>query len=140
MQEDQNTKTIQDMYAAFGRADAQGVLSHIDEQVVWRPIMGAASFVPTAGERRGKAAVGEFFKTLAETIAFQEFQPKQFVAQGDTVVALGTYKATAKATGRPFTSEWTMVFTLKNGKVVEFKEYADTAAINASFQGAAARV
>ena len=140
MQEAQNTKMIQDMYAAFGRGDTQGVLSHIDEQVVWRPVMGTASYVPTAGERRGKPAVTEFFKILGETVAFQEFQPKQFVAQGDTVVALGSYTATAKSTGRQFRSEWTMVFTLKNGKVVEFKEYADSAAINASFQGAAARV
>src|SRR6266852_2694848 len=100
MQETQNTKTVQDMYAAFGRGDAQGLLAHVDEQVIWKPIMGAASFVPTAGERRGKTAVAEFFQILGETIAFQDFQPKQFVAQGDTVVALGSYAATAKATGR----------------------------------------
>ena len=139
MQEAQNTKAIQDMYGAFGRGDVQALLALVDESIVWKPILGAASYVPTAGERRGKAAVADFFKTLSETIAFQEFQPKQFVAQGDTVVALGSYAATAKATGRPFRSEWTMVFTLKNGKVVEFREYADSAAINASFQGAAAR-
>jgi len=140
MQEAENSKTIQDMYAAFSRGDIQGVLAHIDEQVVWRPVLGTASYVPTAGERRGKVAVAEFFKILGETVAFQEFQAKQFVAQGDTVVALGHYAATAKTTGRPFKSEFTMVFTLKNRKVVEFKEFADSAAINASFQNASARV
>jgi hypothetical protein len=140
MQEGQNTKTIQDMYAAFGRGDIQAVLALASEDIVWKPVHGAASYVPTAGERRGKAAVADFFKTLAESIDFQEFQPKQFVAQGDTVVVLGSYTATAKSTGRQFRSEWTMVFTLKNAKVVEFREYADSAAINASFQGAAARV
>jgi uncharacterized protein len=138
--QEENTKTIQDMYAAFGRGDIQTLLAVMSEDIVWKPVLGAASYVPTAGERRGKAAVADFFKTLAQSIDFQEFQPKQFVAQDDTVVALGSYAATAKATGRPFKSEWTMVFTFKNGKVVEFKEYADSAAINASFQGAATRV
>ena len=140
MQEAQNTKTVKDMYAAFGRGDAQGVLAHVDERVIWRPIMGAASFVPTAGERRGKAAAAEFFRILYETISFQEFQPKEFIAQDETVVALGTYAGTPTAGGPQFRSPWAMVFTFRDGKVIEFREYTDSAALNASFQGAAARV
>ena len=77
MREAQNTKTVKDMYAAFGRGDAQGVLAHVDERVIWRPIMGAASFVPTAGERRGKAAAAEFFRILwAKRSRFRNFSPR----------------------------------------------------------------
>jgi ketosteroid isomerase-like protein len=140
MQENQNTKTVQDIYAAFGKGDIASVLAAMDEQIVWKPVMGAASYVPTAGERRGKAAVGEFFRILGDTVAFQEFQPQEFIAQGDTVVALGRYTGASKAGGPQFSGQWAMVFGFRNGKIVEFREYADTASLNAAFQGAAARV
>src|SRR4051812_6040717 len=102
MQESQNTMIVQNIYAAFGRGDLPVLLDALDEQILWRPVLGAASYVPTAGERRGKAAVAEFFKILNETIAFEDFQPKEFVAQGDQVVAIGQYTGRAKATGRQF--------------------------------------
>jgi len=140
MQESQNTTLVQNIYAAFGRGDIQTLLDGLDEQIVWRPVIGASSSVPTAGNRRGKAAVGEFFRTLSETSTFEDFQTNEFVAQGDKVVVIGRYTGTAKATGRQYRSEWTMVFTLKNGKVVEFREFTDTAALNAAWEGAPVRV
>ena len=54
---------------------------------------GAGPHVPTAGERRGKASVGEFFKIVSEQVNFLRFEPKEFVAQGDKVVAIGHYVA-----------------------------------------------
>ena len=116
MQEAQNTRIVQDMFAAFGRGDAQALVAAVDDQVVWRPVIGAAPYVATAGERRGKAGVGEFFRVLGETLTFNEFTPKEFVAQGDKVVAIGTYTGTPKATGRQFEGEWTMVFTSETAR------------------------
>ena len=97
---------------------------------------GAARHVPTAGERRGKAAVGEFFKIVSEQVNFVRFEPKEFVAQGDKVVAIGHYVAQVP-TGRGFESDFVMVFTLRDGKVVQFQEFSDSAAINAAYDSAA---
>src|SRR5712691_430474 len=133
MQEAQNTKVVQDGYAAFGRGDVPALLNLFDEQIVWKPITGAGKHVPLAGERRGKADVAEFFRLLGELQVFEQFEPKEFVAQGDKVVALGHYIGRPKATGRRFESDWTMVFTVRNGKVVHFLEFADSAAINAAW-------
>ena len=135
MQEAQNTKIVQDAYAAFGRGDVQTLLGHFDENIQWKPVTGAASYVPTAGERRGKAAVGEFFKIVGEQVQFLQFEPKEFVAQGDKVVALGHYAAKSPS-GRSFESDFVMVFTLRNGKVVHFQEFSDSAAINAAYEPA----
>jgi len=133
MSEAQNTKIVQEAYAAFGRRDIPAVLATMDDAVVWRPAYGAAKHVPLSGERRGKAAVGEFFKTVAEVQDFDTFEPREFVAQGDKVITLGHYAATVKATGRRFDSDFVMVFTLRNGKLVDFQEFLDTAALNAAF-------
>ena len=133
MHEAENTQVVKDAYAAFGRGDVQGILATLHDDVVWKPVHGAASYVPTAGERRGKAAVAEFFRAVAESMTFEQFEPREFVAQGETVVAIGHYRAVTKATGKPFESDFVMVFTLRNGKVATFREFTDSAAINAAF-------
>lgn len=128
-----NTKVVQDAYAAFGRGDIPALLSTMTDDIHWRPVIGTASHVPFAAERRGKAAVAEFFKQVAESEDFEQFEPREFVAQGDTVVAVGHYRARTKATGKTFESDFVMVFTLRNGKVATFREFTDSAGINAAF-------
>lgn len=135
MQEAQNTKIVQEAYAAFGRGDVQALLGYFDEHILWKPVYGAARHVPTAGERQGKASVGEFFKIVSEQVNFLRFEPTEFVAQGDKVVALGHYVGKAP-TGRAFDSDFVMVFTLSDGKVIQFQEFSDSAAINAAYDAA----
>jgi hypothetical protein len=135
MQEAQNTKVVQDAYAAFGRGDIPAVLNHLDDNVTWKPITGAASYVPTAGERHGKTSVAEFFRILGENVQFERFEPLEYVAQNDKVVAIGRYKGKTPG-GRTFESEWVMIFTLRDGKVVSFQEFTDSAALNAAYQPA----
>ena len=128
-----NTKVVQDAYAAFGRGDITTLLGYMTDDVKWRPVIGTAKHVPFSGERSGKAHVAEFFKIVAETEDFEQFEPREFVAQGDTVVAIGRYRAVTKATGKRFESDFVMVFTLTNGKIDTFREFTDSAAINAAF-------
>jgi ketosteroid isomerase-like protein len=133
MSEAQNTKVVQDAYAAFGRGDIPTLLGYMTDDILWQPVIGAGRHVPFSGERKGKAAVGEFFKQVAESEDFQLFEPREFVAQGDKVVAIGHYRAQAKATGKTFDSPFVMVFTLQGGKVTAFREFTDSAAINTAF-------
>jgi len=93
-QETQNTKVVQDAYAAFTRGDVQALLGCFADDIVWTAVYGTGSLVPTSGVRRGKAAVAEFFRQVAANVNFSTFEPKQFVAAGDKVVALGHYTAT----------------------------------------------
>ena len=133
MREADNTKVVQDAYAAFGRADIATLFGLMADDVDWQPVIGAARQVPFSGKRAGKAAVGEFFRLVAESEEFQQFDPREFIAQGDTVVAIGHYRAVTKATGKGFDSDFAMVFTLREGKIVRFREFTDSAAINAAF-------
>ena len=136
MQEAQNTKVVQEAYAAFSRGDVQAILDRLDDGIVWRGLYGAGPHVPSAGERRGKAQVGEFFKQVAENVKFSRFEPKEFIADGDKVIALGHYTATTPI-GKEFDSDFAMVFTLRNGKVTAFQEFTDSAAVNAAYTAGA---
>ena len=138
MRETDNTNLVKQAYAAFGRGDVQGVLDVLHPDVRWRPVTGASPAVPMAGERRGRKAVAEFFATLAKSLTFEVFEPREFVAQGDKVVALGYYRGRTEQ-GQPFDSDWVMIFTVVNGQVTDFQEFADVSALNAAYEGVPAR-
>lgn len=132
MQETQNTDVVQAAYAAFAKGDMPALLSHFDDEIYWTGVYGAAPHVPTAGPRRGKTAVAEFFKQVADNVSFSSFEPRRYIATGDTVVALGHYTATTPI-GKGFDSDFAMVFRLRDGKVVEFQEFCNSAAVNAAY-------
>ena len=132
MSEADNTKVVQEAYAAFGRGDVPAILDRLDDGVAWQGVYGATSNVPMAGDRRGKTAVAEFFKLVATHVNFSRFEPKEFVASGDKVVTLGHYTAKTSA-NKEFDSDFAMVFTLRDGKVTKFQEFMNTAALNAAF-------
>ena len=138
MSEAQNTQAVKDAYAAFGRGDVAAILALVDDNVEWEGVKGTEGVAPHSGLRRGKAAVGEFFQIVGSTLDFQLFEPREFVAQGDTVVAVGAYKVTVKATRRQSGSDWVMVFNFRNGKIVRFREFTDSASIVRAYGAAVA--
>ena len=124
-----NIDIAKSSYAAFGRGDIPAILAVLDPNVEWTtPGKG----VPTEGTRRGPAEVARFFETVGSTWTFTAFEPREYVASGDTVVAIGSYAATARATGKPMTSDWVMVWKFRNGKLAYFREYTDTQALAAA--------
>jgi ketosteroid isomerase-like protein len=133
MDETRNTKLVQDAYAAFGRGDIPALLALLDPGVEWTAIVG--SRIPTSGTRHGRDGVKEFFQQLGASIDFERFEPREFIAQGDKVVTLGHYTRRSKATGRSFDSDWVMVFTVRNGLLTRFMEFADSAGFNEAFAG-----
>ena len=140
MAEAENTQVIKDAYAAFQRGDVAAIVNACDENVEWHGVIGTEGVLPQSGLRHGRAAVAEFFKQVAESTDFNSFEPKEFVAQGDTVVALGSYSARMKPSGNSFSSTWVMVFTVRNGKIAKFQEYSDSAQLVRAYKGVAAGV
>lgn len=133
----QNIGLVQSSYAAFGRGDLDALLATLDPDVEWTTPGGAE--VPFAGARRGPAQVRQFFVTLTELLDFELFEPQTFLADGDRVVVLGVDRVKVKATGKSISEPFCHVMTVRNGKIVAFQEYIDTAAIAAEFKTAAAR-
>ena len=73
---------------------------------------------------------------LGQTYDFEQFEPREFVAQGDTVVVVGYERTRVKPTGRTFEQEWAHVYTLRNGKIAKGRFIEDTAAQVAAFNAA----
>jgi ketosteroid isomerase-like protein len=130
MSAQENIQKVQQMYAAFGKGDLPTLLNSVADNVDWQ-VLGP-SVIPQSGPHRGRKEVEKFFGKVAESYDFQKFEPREFIAQDDKVVCLGYYSATMKKTGKFAEAEWAMVFTLRDGKVVKFREYTDTAALAAA--------
>lgn len=131
---DQNTAIVQQAYANFKTGNIQGLLDQLADDVTWQ--LPEIEGVPIAGKRTGRDGVREFFATLARDQEVIEFEPREFVAQGDRVVSLGDYKWRVKDTGREFASDFAHVFTIRDGKVTGFREFFDSAAVAAAYRKA----
>jgi uncharacterized protein len=110
-------------YAAFGKGDSPAVLAVLADDVHWIEAEGG----PYGGSYVGPQAVLEqvFMKLGGEWDGFTAV-PAEFIVDGDTVVALGSYSATFKATGKSFTAPFAHVWRFNAGKVVAFQQYTDT--------------
>ena len=122
-----NARTIQDLYAAFGRGDIPAVLAGLDEEAAWREAEGNP-YQPSGEAWVGPQAVLEnlFVRLGAE---WQDFtgHPRDFHEAGDTVVVEGRYTGTFLATGAGLDAQVCHVWKLRDGKVTSFQQYVDTA-------------
>jgi len=100
MSEQTNVAVVQQAYEAFGRGDIPGVLDHLTDDVVWA--LQGPTTIPFAGVHRGREGIAEFFSLVGEALEYEQFEPREFVAQGDTVVVLGYERSLVKPTGRMF--------------------------------------
>jgi ketosteroid isomerase-like protein len=120
---EQNVSIVQAVYAAFGAGDMDGILAHLDEQVKW--CVPDMPHVPYAGCRFGRDGVREFFALLSTSQTNVDFGLERLLADAEKVCALGHYTWDVVATGKRFTLEWVHLFTIGNGRVIEFKEMFD---------------
>jgi uncharacterized protein len=135
MSEQDNVEVVRRAYENFKTGDIGALMGQMAEDVDWRlPEIEGAAF---AGARKGRGQVSEFFTSLADAQDSLSFEPREFVAQGDKVVALGVYNWRVKATGREYGGDWAHVFTVRDGKVAGFHEYMDSAQAEAAYKQAA---
>jgi ketosteroid isomerase-like protein len=127
-----NADVVQRGYEAFGRGDIPAFLELLTDDVEW--IQQGPPVIPFAGTRHGHEGVMEYFSLLGETLEFEQFEPREFVAQDDTVVVLGFERSLGKATGRTVEQEWAHVYTLRDGKIAKGRFFEDTAAYVAALE------
>jgi uncharacterized protein len=118
-----NLDVVRGLYQAFAVGDIPSVLGGLAPDVHWTEAAGG----PYGGVSIGPGAVLEnvFMKIGGEWDGFAAV-PREFVAEGATVVALGDYSGTYKATCKSFTAPFAHVWKFQGGKAVSFHQYTDT--------------
>ena len=119
---------VKDLYSAFGRGDLEHINGLLAADVLWT-FHGPQHLIPYAGVYKGKEGVRRFFDLVGATIDVREIGQRQFVEGGDSVAVVGWERSAARETGGEFVANWLHLFTVKNGRIVEFEEFTDSAAI-----------
>jgi ketosteroid isomerase-like protein len=131
MSEQENVGVVRRAYDNFKSGNIGGILDSVTDDVDWRlPEMKGIGF---SGARTGRDSVAGFFSNLAEEQDSVSFEPREFVAQGDKVVALGRYRWRVKKNGREYGGDFAHAFTVRDGKIAGFHEYMDSAAATAAY-------
>lgn len=110
------------------------MLDLLADDVTWT--FHGPSAIPFAGTRHGREGVAEFFTLIGASLDFQEFEPREFISQGESVVVLGYEHSIVKPTGRELRQEWAHVYTVRDGKIATFRAFEDSAALTVAFTNA----
>jgi ketosteroid isomerase-like protein len=138
MNEQVNIDLVKQCYDAFNKGDIQRLLSYFAEDVDWD--MPEVKPIAFSGKRHGRDEVAEFFRQMTDAQDSRGVQLQECIPQGDRVFAIGHYEFTVKATGADYGSDFVHLFTIADGKLAKFKEYADTYAAVLAYQVPAAGI
>ena len=124
------SETVQSIYAAFARGDVAAVVAafHPDAEVHCH----APRSVPYGGVWRGREQVQAWFVALGSTMAHDKVEAETMVASGDEVAVRGIEGGRSTATGRTYEAGFVHFWKVKNGLVVRFDDFIDSATVAAT--------
>ncbi len=121
----ENVELVRTVYAAFAAGDVPAVLGAMSPDIVWNE----AENFPYADRNPylGPEAVltGVFGRIGTDWDGFTVV-PEEMLDAGDTVIVLGRYRGTCRATGRALDAQLAHVWRVADGRVVGFQQYTDT--------------
>jgi uncharacterized protein len=119
-----NLKLVQEVYGHFSTGNIPAVFNMLTDDVTY--IIPGSPDIAYAGNFIGKQEVGRFYKTLNDTLQYTSFDVKALTAKGDKVIAEGAFAGVAKPTGKNFATDWIMIWTFADGKIVKHQSYLDS--------------
>ena len=121
-----NLEVVRGIYEALGRGDGPAALGAMHPDLVWNE----AEHFPYADRNpyRGPRAVAEgvLGRLSTEWDGFA-VNASSFVDGGDRIVVTGRYTGMHKESETAVNAQFAHVWKLRDGKVVSFQQYTDTA-------------
>lgn len=127
-----NSDVVRSTYEAFNKKDMCSLASKLDPDCTWDFIGPEA--IPFAGHYVGLSGVlHDYARIMMDSVDWQQFAPEEFVEHGDMVVVRGREECRVRRSGRNYAGEWVHVFKMKGGRILEAREYHDTAEVARAF-------
>jgi uncharacterized protein len=125
---DRNVELIRDIYERYTMGDGpEGILDSLADDVLWRSV-GPPNRLPFARSRRGRDEVRAYFRELNQDWEMISYKVSELIGQRDRVVALADACFCHRETGKLVATSKADVFRLRDGKIVDFCEFFDSAA------------
>ena len=123
---DENVSVVRSLYEAFAKGDIPTIIGALDPKVEW---WEAENFIYADGNPYvGPEAVlqGVFVRIATEWDGFA-VTPNEILDAGNTVIGQGHYSGAYKQGGKNVRAQFAHFFTFREGKIVKFQQYTDTA-------------
>jgi ketosteroid isomerase-like protein len=126
-----NVQYARDIYAAFGRGDIPAVMGKFHPEIEWREAEGNP-YEPAGTAWVGSQAILEklFMRLGSEWNGFT-VTVRTLHDAGEHVVMEGRYTGTYKPSGRRIDAQVCHVLRFRDGKLLSFQQYVDTAQLQA---------
>ena len=123
---DKNVEIVQNLYSAFAKGDVPAVLEKFHPKIEWNE---AENFPYADGNPYiGPQAVleGVFARLGAEWEYWNLTDQTYYEANSGEIIVTGRYKAKNKMTAKEINVQFVHMWTLEDGMVTKFQQYADT--------------
>jgi ketosteroid isomerase-like protein len=119
---------VHGFFDAFGKGDVEGAINAFD----LKALITAVRKEPRKGDQlygsySGKEGVREFFTNLAKTFDTKAFSVDHVVGDGVVAYANGSFSHIVKATSKPYISDWALMCVVREGKILEYHFFEDSA-------------
>lgn len=121
-----------DAYRMFREQDP-AVLDNWDPEIEWH----VPETLPGGGDLHGPLEVLEFLDTMSGLWEDPHPEPEEFLAAGDKLVVLGTWRGRARSTGVDVAVPFVHVQQFRAGKLAYFRTYIDAARVLQSLEAPA---
>jgi ketosteroid isomerase-like protein len=123
--EDGTRATVRELYDAYGRRDFERVAALIHDDIDW-VIYGPVQVFPFAGARRGRAEVLKAMAGIAEHYALESYLPELIIVDGERAAVMSDVSFKQRATNRTLRFRLANFLRFQDGKVIEFREFANS--------------
>lgn len=123
---------VRSLYDAFARKDAAALRAILAPDVDW---IQCAGFPGGTRTRGAEAVIDKVFGALRSAWTDFEAPVTEYLDAGATVVALGHYAGTHAETGRAMHAVFAHVYDVADGRIVRFRQIADTWPMVAAMRG-----
>ncbi|VEU23899.1 DEKNAAC105284 [Brettanomyces naardenensis] len=122
---------VERLFSCVNSGHMAEALKYVDENCIFEA-QGPSS-VPIYGTYKGYEGVKRFFRTLSELFDTEKFEFRKWAEADDYVFAYGYMQHRVKKTDKVFKCEWSLVCRVEGGKIVSYKMFEDTAALQEAY-------
>jgi ketosteroid isomerase-like protein len=123
---DSKTRAIvRELYDAYERRDFERVAKLIHDDIDWI-IYGPITVFPFAGARHGRTAVLQVLTEIANVYHLESYTPETVIIEDERAAVVSDVSFRQRATGRVLRFRVANFMRLKNGLLIEFREFTNS--------------
>ena len=120
-------ETTKIFYELFLGGKIDELLKLVDEDCdVYNPLPESVGF---GGRFKGPQGFATYLQAMMPQLEIQQFEIDEIVAEGERVIVLGRETSRIRRSDKSYSMSWVHVLSVRNGRLLGFREYNDTAAM-----------